>query len=275
MGGRGTGTKCFSGWYTIVVLTPCKCTWVNTVTTGWFSRNCSLKELRERLHLLHTIMEQRAHRSELCDPPGHPRRFTAPCGKCPPVQPHRPRPGPAAAAQRGDAPLLAGGWGWRYGFCSDGADCSARLAAGFVNFIQFGPIAGGERLVQPGPLSPTPLSLARSFPPHPPLPARLALQISRSPARSLCIGNHSSYSQTELSLSHWLPWIFCLNVGRLQERTRVSFKSSGGVFLVVIFNPPPSPRPASWSLHSFGGANRVGFQKGEQEPCVNNPGCMI
>lgn len=30
------------------------------------------------------------------------------------------------------------------GFCSDGADCGDLLAAGFVNFIQFGPIAEGE-----------------------------------------------------------------------------------------------------------------------------------
>lgn len=140
-------------------------------------------------------MEQRAHRSELCDPPGHPRRFTAPCGKCPPVQPHRPRPGPAAAAQRGDAPLLAGGWGWRYGFCSDGADCSARLAAGFVNFIQFGPIAGGERLVQPGPLSPTPRSLARSLPPPPPPPSSPCLADQSLP------GSVSLHRQPQLLLA--------------------------------------------------------------------------
>lgn len=139
------------------------------MNSGWHRRNCCLKGLTTAALAVHDG-EAVERRSARCDPPcisppPHGSRSTSPC---PPVPP----PGPAAAARREDAMLLARGWGWRYRFCSDGADCGELLAAGFVNFIQFDPIAGGVRLVQPGPLSPAPSPLA--------LPCR-----SASPARAL------------------------------------------------------------------------------------------
>lgn len=209
IGESGTGIKCFSGWYPIIPLALCKCVRVNMVTKGWYCRNCSSKGLTKNCTCCKRVGSRESDSLSCVMPPDtHTDTHTHVCFpvcQCPPVQHHRPRAGLChrRCASRGDATLLAGGWGWRYGFCSDGADCGELLAAGFGNFIQFGPIARGESLVQPGPLPPTPPPPRRSLPPLSlSLPARLALQISLSSARSLCIGNHSSYSQTQLSLSH-------------------------------------------------------------------------
>lgn len=140
--------------------------------------------------------------------------------------------------------LFALGCRCRYGFCSDGADCRDLLAAGFVNFIQFGPIAGGERLVQPGPLSLFNLSFScRS----------VSLPVSASLHR-----------QSELLLTDsTLP--FALLVMNFLPECR-SFTTESASFL-------PSQRLLCvflllfWgSMHSFGPENRLGFQKRGEEP---------
>lgn len=112
-----------------------------------------------------------------------------PSGVRSPVWPPRRRPRDlATVAWRPDELLFAFPCSRGCGFCSDGAEGGDPLAAGFVNFIQFGPIADGHRgdigsprFNVPFPCRPVCLSQHRALIQTPPCPSSFLTLLGHQP----------------------------------------------------------------------------------------------